>query len=61
MPDPLRYLAANKVRYVLWIPRNNKPEMPAAQAQMEARLAKDFDWNEFYRVGNDIIGVWVHR
>lgn len=61
LPDPLRYLSAHKVRFVLWLPRNNKPETPDAFDKMQARIGKDFDWNEFYRFGNEVIGVWVHR
>lgn len=61
LAEPLRFLAAHKVRFVLWLPRNNKLDAPEAFDKMQARLARDYDWNEFYRVGNDIIGVWVHR
>ncbi len=61
LPDPLRYLDAHKVRFVLWLPRNNKPQSPDAFEKMQTRLAKNYDWNEFYRVGNDIVGVWVRR
>lgn len=61
LPDPLRYLAAHKVRFVLWLPRNNKLAPADAFDKMQAQVGKDFDWNEFYRLGNDIIGVWVHR
>lgn len=61
MPDPLRFLAAHKVRFILWLPRNNTASPPDAFAKMQEKVGKDFDWNEFYRVGNEVIGVWVHR
>jgi hypothetical protein len=61
LPDPLRYLGSHGVRYILWLPRNNKPDAPEALGKLQAQLAPQYDWNEFARLGNDAVGVWVRR
>jgi hypothetical protein len=61
LAEPLRFLDAHQVRFILWLPRNNKPDAPDAQARLNATLSPKYDWNEFCRVGNDVVGVWVRR
>ena len=60
MVEPLKFLKAHDVRYVLWLPRDNANK--EALVKLSAQLAADFQWNEFYRANeNYAVGIWTRR
>lgn len=60
MVDPLKFLKAHDVRYILWLPRDNANK--EALVKLSAQLAPEFHWNEFYRANeNYAVGIWSRR
>ena len=61
MADPLEFLKAHDVRYILWLPRDSNANKEAL-VKLSAQLKPDYHWNEFYR-GNETfaVGIWTRR
>ena len=59
MPDPLAFLEAHQVRYILWLPRDNNAK--DALARLTLQLGPRYYWNELYRANDYAVGVWSRR
>ncbi len=59
MADPLAFLEAHDVRYILWLPRDNAAK--EALAKLTGQLAGRYYWNEFYRANEYAVGIWSRR
>ncbi len=59
LADPLTFLEAHQVRYILWLPRDNSNKEVLARRMGE--LSSKYYWNEFYRANDYAVGIWSLR
>ncbi|QNM98384.1 DUF2298 domain-containing protein [Chitinimonas koreensis] len=57
LPDARRWLAAHKVRYIVWNPRDSAAG--PAWAIIDGAIRDDYQWIGFGRAGNMPVGLWV--
>ena len=58
--DPVPYLLAHDVRYIVWSWReaHHKPE---AREVLDRQLASHYQWRELARWGDRPLGLWTRR
>jgi Uncharacterized membrane protein (DUF2298) len=55
-----RWLRSHDVRYVVWAAADNAKD-PDAYGRIDADIAADYAWREFYAADKYKVGVWVRR
>lgn len=58
--DSLEWLIHNNVRYIVW-GADEYANAPTALQSIQSQIGDYYFWNEFYRVGDYRVGMWVRQ
>lgn len=58
LPDPANWLLRNRIRYVVWSPRETNYE---AFKKLRPALERDYYWKDFNGNPDAPVGIWVRR
>lgn len=60
LTDALGWLDLNKVRYIVWV-RRDQTRDPTARLRIQEQIGSTYHWKPFWKNGDDELGVWIWK
>lgn len=58
--DALSWLALQRVRYILWLKRDQDRD-PQARVRIQQQISSAYYWKAFWRQGDEELGMWIKK